>query len=83
LGRSPTAGEALPAWEAAVRSISDQTQRWALRYDFFTRQWPTSLWFMRPAIIWAFRSVPALNKRMRVADQGLELTAFASLTGAP
>jgi 2-polyprenyl-6-methoxyphenol hydroxylase-like FAD-dependent oxidoreductase len=65
LGRSPTAGEALPAWEAAVRSISDQTQRWALRYDFFTRQWPTSLWFMRPAIIWAFRSVPALNKRMQ------------------
>jgi hypothetical protein len=31
-------------------------------------------WFLRPAILWAFRSVPALNKRMRIADQGLMAT---------
>jgi 2-polyprenyl-6-methoxyphenol hydroxylase-like FAD-dependent oxidoreductase len=66
--------EALPAWEAAMRFISDRTQQWSMRYDFFTRQWPAALWFMRPAIIWAFRSIPALNSRMRLADQGMKLT---------
>jgi 2-polyprenyl-6-methoxyphenol hydroxylase-like FAD-dependent oxidoreductase len=78
LARSRTVAEALPAWEAAMRFISDRTQRWAMRYDFFTRQWPTPLWFVRPAIIWAFRSLPALNRRMRIADQGLGLTALES-----
>jgi len=68
--------ETLPAWEAAVRFVSDRTQRWAMRYDYFTRQWPALLWFVRPAIIWAFRSVPALNRRMRIADQGLRATAL-------
>jgi 2-polyprenyl-6-methoxyphenol hydroxylase-like FAD-dependent oxidoreductase len=71
LGVHEAAEDALPVWEAAVRFVSDRTQRWALRYDFFARQWPGSLWFLRPAIIWAFRSVPALNKRMRIADRGL------------
>jgi 2-polyprenyl-6-methoxyphenol hydroxylase-like FAD-dependent oxidoreductase len=71
LGRNRAVAEALPAWEATVRFVSDRTQRWAMRYDYFTRQWPAPLWFMRPAIIWAFRSVPALNRRMRIADQGL------------
>jgi hypothetical protein len=78
LGRNRAVEDALPAWEAAVRVISDKTQRWAMRYDFFTRQWPTPLWFMRPAIIWAFRTVPALNRRMRIADQGLKVTALES-----
>jgi 2-polyprenyl-6-methoxyphenol hydroxylase-like FAD-dependent oxidoreductase len=72
LGQSRTVEEALPAWESAIRFISDKTQRWAVRYDFFTRQWPTALWFVRPAIIWAFRSIPALNRRMRIADMGLK-----------
>ncbi len=71
LERAATVEDALPAWETAVRFITDRTQRWAMWYDFFTRDWPTSLLFMRPAIIWAFRSIPALNTRMRIADQGL------------
>lgn len=70
--------ELLPAWERAVRFISDKTQRWAMRYDYFTRQWPTALWFARPAVIWAFRSIPALNDRMRIADRGLRQTVMAS-----
>jgi 2-polyprenyl-6-methoxyphenol hydroxylase-like FAD-dependent oxidoreductase len=82
LGHGRTVEEALPTWEAAVRFISDRTQRWALRYDFFTRQWPTSLWFLRPAIIWAFRSFPPLNRRMRIADQGLRQAAMAALPRA-
>jgi 2-polyprenyl-6-methoxyphenol hydroxylase-like FAD-dependent oxidoreductase len=73
LGRSRPVEEALPAWEAAVRSVSDQTQRWALRYDFFTRQWPSPLWFMRPAISRVLHSIPPLNRRMRIADRGLTL----------
>jgi 2-polyprenyl-6-methoxyphenol hydroxylase-like FAD-dependent oxidoreductase len=80
LGPNRAVEDALPAWEAAVRVISDKTQRWAMRYDFFTRQWPTPLWFVRPAIIWAFRAVPALNRRMRIADQGLRLTALESFS---
>jgi 2-polyprenyl-6-methoxyphenol hydroxylase-like FAD-dependent oxidoreductase len=78
LGGNRTVEMALPTWETAIRFISDRTQRWAMRYDFFTRQWPTLLWFVRPAIIWAFRSVPALNKRMRIADQGLKLSKLES-----
>lgn len=74
LARSASVEEALPLWEQTVRFISDKTQRWSLRYDFFTRQWPTALWFLRPPIIWAFRTVPALNRRMRIADQGMRLT---------
>jgi 2-polyprenyl-6-methoxyphenol hydroxylase-like FAD-dependent oxidoreductase len=75
--------QALVMWEDTVRFISDRTQRWAMRYDFFTRQWPTALWFARPPIIWAFRTIPALNRRMRIADQGMRLTPLGlPITGA-
>jgi 2-polyprenyl-6-methoxyphenol hydroxylase-like FAD-dependent oxidoreductase len=70
--------ETLPAWESAMRPVTDQTQRWALRYDFLTRQWPESLSLLRTAIIWAFR-LPALNRRMRVADRGLQPETIRSL----
>ena len=73
-----TVDEALPAWETAVRSVTDKTQRWALRYDFVTREWPEQLWFLKAAIIRAFQ-LPALNRRMRIADQGLQLPAIQSL----
>jgi 2-polyprenyl-6-methoxyphenol hydroxylase-like FAD-dependent oxidoreductase len=81
LDRNRTVEEALPAWETAVRFVSDKTQCWAMRYDFLTRQWPEPLWFLRAAIIWAFR-LPALNRRMRIADQGLKLAALQSLDRA-
>jgi 2-polyprenyl-6-methoxyphenol hydroxylase-like FAD-dependent oxidoreductase len=77
LKSSRTVETALPAWEAAVRFIADNSQRWAMRYDFVTREWPASLWFLRPTLIWAFRSIPALNRRMRLADQGSKLIANA------
>ena len=73
-----TVDGALPAWEAAVRFVTDKTQRWALRYDFLTRQWPERLWLVRAAIIRAFQ-LPALNRRMRIADRGLSLPAMQSL----
>jgi hypothetical protein len=62
--------------------VSDKTQRWSLRYDFFSRQWPASLWFLRPPIIWAFRSLPSLTNRMRIADRGLNLPAMEFPTRA-
>jgi 2-polyprenyl-6-methoxyphenol hydroxylase-like FAD-dependent oxidoreductase len=66
--------QALAEWERVVRFISDATQRWAVRYDRFTRQWPESLRALRPVIIWAFGNFPFLNERMRIADKGLDLT---------
>lgn len=67
---------ALPYWEQCVRFISDQTQAWSCRYDWFTRGWPTQLEFLRPVIFWAFNNFPSLTERMRVADRGLSLTAL-------
>ena len=78
LDRHRSVDEALPAWEGAVRFISDNTQRWALRYDLLSRQWPEDLRLIREAIIWAFR-LPALNRRMRIADRGLKLSVIQSL----
>jgi 2-polyprenyl-6-methoxyphenol hydroxylase-like FAD-dependent oxidoreductase len=74
--------EALQTWETAIRFVSDWTQRWAIRYDFLSRQWPETLGFVRNAIIWAFR-LPALNGRMRIADRGLKLFAMQSLGRQP
>jgi 2-polyprenyl-6-methoxyphenol hydroxylase-like FAD-dependent oxidoreductase len=74
LERSSNVRDALGLWEREVRFISDATQTWSRRYDFLTRQWPSALNFIRPAIIWSLGHVPALNARMRIADRGLALT---------
>lgn len=66
--------QGLAEWERTVRFISDATQRWAVRYDRFTRQWPQSLRMLRPAIVWAFGNLRFLNDRMRIADRGLAAT---------
>lgn len=67
---------AIRQWEHNVRFISDQTQTWACRYDWFSRQWPTSLDVARPLITWAFGRFRYLNDRMRIADQGLRLAGI-------
>jgi len=54
---------------------ADATQRWAVRYDRFTRQWPQSLRLLRPAIVWAFGNFRFLDDRMRIADRGLTATS--------
>jgi 2-polyprenyl-6-methoxyphenol hydroxylase-like FAD-dependent oxidoreductase len=63
--------QALQRWESGVRFISDRTQAWSRRYDWFTRQWPTRLDVMRPLVTWAFGHIRSLDRRMRIADQGL------------
>lgn len=67
---------ALRTWESRVRFISDRTQAWACRYDWFTRQWPTRLDAMRPLITWAFGRIRYLNDSMRIADRGLRLAGI-------
>lgn len=71
---SSNVAQGLQHWEKTVRFISDQTQRWSVRYDRFTRQWPQSLQVLRPSIVWAFGHFRFLNERMRIADRGLDLT---------
>jgi len=67
LHRAPVP-EALLAWEADVRHVTDATQRWSRRYDFLTKDWPPSMSLARASIIWAF-GFPTLNRFMRIADR--------------
>ena len=66
--------QALKQWESTVRFISDATQRWSVRYDWFTRQWPEVLSPVRPLIVSAFGRSKYLVEKMRIADRGLDLT---------
>ncbi len=72
---------ALRTWEKRVRFISDKTQAWACRYDWFTRQWPTSLDVMRPLVTWSFGRIRYLNESMRIADRGLRLAGIDMVRG--
>jgi 2-polyprenyl-6-methoxyphenol hydroxylase-like FAD-dependent oxidoreductase len=78
LDRNRTVEQALLTWESSVRFLSDRTQRWAMRYSFLAHRWPEPLEPIRDGIIWAFR-LPALNRRMRIADQGLNFSGIQSL----
>ncbi len=78
LDRTAPVEQALDDWERKVRFLSDMTQKWSCRYDWFTREWPERLDFMRPAIFWAFRRLPFLDQRMRLAERGLEAIGFAT-----
>jgi 2-polyprenyl-6-methoxyphenol hydroxylase-like FAD-dependent oxidoreductase len=62
--------DALREWERSIRDITEATQRWSMRYDQFTNHWPATL---RPIILGAFGRFGFLNRRMRIADQGLTL----------
>jgi hypothetical protein len=79
-GRRDGEGERLGSLE--VEHKLERAGLLQLRYDFLTRRWPEPLWFLRPAIIWAFRSIPSLGRRMRIADQGLKLVPKELLTGS-
>ncbi|RVT98648.1 FAD-dependent monooxygenase [Rhodovarius crocodyli] len=65
---------ALREWEKTVRFISDSTQRWAVRYDWFSRQWPSSLSLLKPLVVGAFQHSKYLTEKLRMADRGLDLT---------
>lgn len=59
---------ALERWELANRWVTDQTQKWSLRYDSMTADWPRAMAPVRRGVIWAFGRSRFLNNRMRVAD---------------
>jgi 2-polyprenyl-6-methoxyphenol hydroxylase-like FAD-dependent oxidoreductase len=69
LSRSADVPAALAAWETRIRHVTDQTQKWALRYDALTSNWPVWLSGARRGVIWAFGRWGSLNARMRVADR--------------
>lgn len=69
LAAQDVVAEALRAWEARCRGVTDATQRWSLRYDRMMTIWPVPLSDVRSGIIWAVGRSRTLNGRMRVADR--------------
>ena len=73
LERSQSVDAALPQWESAVRFVSDMTQNWALRWDWISRTCPPQFAWMKPVFLATLRAMPSINRRMRIADRGLEV----------
>lgn len=73
LERSQSVDAALPQWESAVRFVSDMTQNWALRWDWISRTCPPQFAWMKPLFLATLRTVPSINRRMRIADRGLDV----------
>ena len=71
--RTGSVESALRHWEHKVRYLTDITQLWGIRYDKFTKNWPSAL---RPFIIQLMGRVKFLNERMRIADRGLAVTGL-------
>jgi 2-polyprenyl-6-methoxyphenol hydroxylase-like FAD-dependent oxidoreductase len=65
--------QALGRWERAVREVSDLTQSWALRWDWITRSGPAYSRWIRPFALGIVGAVPAINRRIRIADRGLDV----------
>ena len=61
--------EALVAWEHDWRWVADRTQVWSRRYDWITAEWPSTLYPLRDAVIWAIGKSRRFNSYMRVADR--------------
>jgi 2-polyprenyl-6-methoxyphenol hydroxylase-like FAD-dependent oxidoreductase len=60
---------ALVAWEHDWRWVADRTQIWSRRYDWITAEWPSALYPVRDAVIWAIGKSRRFNSYMRVADR--------------
>jgi 2-polyprenyl-6-methoxyphenol hydroxylase-like FAD-dependent oxidoreductase len=58
----------LAAWETEFRPYTDTTQNWSLGLDLMTRLWPKFLLPLRAPALSAIGNLPALQKRMRIAD---------------
>jgi 2-polyprenyl-6-methoxyphenol hydroxylase-like FAD-dependent oxidoreductase len=65
--------QALDGWERSVRQVSDLTQSWALRWDWITRSGPAYSRWLRPLALGVIGAVPAINRRIRIADRGLDV----------
>lgn len=69
LRTEPDVPAALARWEREHRPISDQTQRWSLRFDRMTTDWPRQLDLLRRTTLWTIGRVGWLNARVRAADR--------------
>ena len=69
LDGEPDIAVALQQWEQRFRWVADQTQRWSLRIDSLTTQWPRPLSLVRRAMLWGIGQLSAMNSRVRVADR--------------
>jgi 2-polyprenyl-6-methoxyphenol hydroxylase-like FAD-dependent oxidoreductase len=69
LVRAADVPSALAAWERRIRYVTDETQKWALRYDALMSNWPLWLSGIRRGVIWSFGRLGGLNARMRIADR--------------
>ncbi len=70
LERAPVA-EALPAWEAAGRTLTEQVQSWSENWDHFVHRWPLPIESWRSAAIWLLANVPATRKRWGLLYRGI------------
>jgi 2-polyprenyl-6-methoxyphenol hydroxylase-like FAD-dependent oxidoreductase len=68
LSRATDVSSALAAWERKIRHVTDETQKWGLRYDALMSNWPLWLSGIRRGVIWSFGRFRPLNARMRIAD---------------
>jgi 2-polyprenyl-6-methoxyphenol hydroxylase-like FAD-dependent oxidoreductase len=60
---------ALAAWQREWRWVADRTQSWSRRYDWITSEWPSSIYPLRNAVIWAIGKSRRFNSYMRIADR--------------
>jgi 2-polyprenyl-6-methoxyphenol hydroxylase-like FAD-dependent oxidoreductase len=60
---------ALARWEREHRPIADRTQRWSLRFDRMTTDWPRQLDLLRRTTLWTIGRVGCLNAHVRAADR--------------
>lgn len=68
LGHIRDVPQAIARWERLQRPLTDQTQRWSLRYDTLTAALPGWFSYGRSGIIWGVGKVRWLNRRMRAVD---------------
>jgi 2-polyprenyl-6-methoxyphenol hydroxylase-like FAD-dependent oxidoreductase len=66
---NPEVPEALAAWQSDWRWVADRTQAWSRRYDWITSEWPSSIYPLRDAVIWAIGKSRRFNSYMRIADR--------------
>lgn len=76
LNREPDMSKALADWQQKLWPIANMTQNWALRYDLFSRRWPSKLGFAKKPIMYAINRLPSFNRRMRIADRGLSVVGI-------
>jgi len=75
LERIPDVTQALPAWEASDRTLTEQVQSWSENWDHFVHRWPLAVEGWRSAAIWLLANVPATRRRWGLLYRGIQPAA--------